>query len=278
MAATPDFSSQETGFAAGVLQALGVSASSSAYGTDINLLSAQQVQEGQWGATGSYNAAVNNNPFNLQTVPSSSKITPKGVQSDASLIFSTAQQGEQATASFIQVNDPAVAAALKASTPQAATSGFFANIGGWISHRTDPTDVAAEQAYSANVQAAYGGDLQSVNIYPTSPTPTSAAGNALAASNAQQTQGSFLDSLALIMTPQMVNSKGIITDLFGTTVGDLTNPANVWSIIVSGMIRGAIALLGLGMVGVGLFMLIPAIQEDVPALGKLTDAIGLVAA
>lgn len=271
---TPDFSSQETGFAAGVLQALGVSASSSAYGTDVNLLSAQQQQEGQWGAIGSYNAAVNNNPFNLQSVPQSSKAKSSGVQSDASLIFSTAQTGELATANFIQVNDPAVAAALKSSTPTAAQSGFFSNIGGWISHKTDSTDVAAEQAYASAVQKAYGGDLPSTSIYPVSPYPTSPAGNALAKSNAAQTQGTFLDSLGLIMTPQMVDSKGIVTDLFGTTVGDITNPVNIWNIAVSGMVRGAITLIGLALVGIGLVLIIrPLVADELPGVGKLVGAL-----
>ena len=143
------------GFSEGILAKLGVSPKASYYGTDVQLLNAEQYQEGQWTAGGNYNAQAMRNPLNLETTPSQSGVTPAGMVGPSE-VYGSWSDAVAATTSFFQVNDPKVVDALTGqdgTTPGAVADAYLSSIGGWISHATDPTDVAAEAAYGSDIRS-----------------------------------------------------------------------------------------------------------------------------
>ena len=155
-------------FAAMVLSDLGIT-KKSVVPTDVALLNAQQTAEGQWRARGAWNAAVNNNPFNIELSPSNAKSIgaplPSGVHysspSNPISEFSTPSQGASATADFISAYDPNMASALA----QGNTKAFLSpsGVGEWASK----TDVASQQAYAQAVASDYG---QTPKVSPSTST------------------------------------------------------------------------------------------------------------
>ncbi len=95
------------------------------------LVEAWQQTEGQWTASGSFNATSQHNPLNIESVPSSySGATPTKITDSAgnsTLAFGSWADGVAAAAAFTQEYQPAIARALQQNNPGA----FFAAVGGW---------------------------------------------------------------------------------------------------------------------------------------------------
>jgi len=95
--------SGSTGFSTALLEALGAPVTSA----NIAGLNAWQAAEAQWTATGSWNAAVNHNPLNIETGVNPHFAGPGPGQNPISQ-FPDWSSGVAATAAFIQENDPGI--------------------------------------------------------------------------------------------------------------------------------------------------------------------------
>jgi hypothetical protein len=129
----------------GILSGLGAPTNNTA---TQNLLMAWQQVEGQWGATGAFNAAQQNNPLNIESTPTQGYSGPAGKQicdsaGNCTLAFPTPADGLAATIAFIQQYQPAIAKALIAGDVNA----FLAAVAGW-----NP----GSPGYSNNIATAFG--------------------------------------------------------------------------------------------------------------------------
>lgn len=186
----------------------------------IGLVNAWQATEGQWSASGQFNAANMHNPLNIEsTAPGSPKGTKICDSSGAcTLSFPTWSEGLQATADFLKTYQPSIANALFSSSDP--TSKFLQVVGNW-----DPGNSSYASTVSSNIGTVVAGG-----------TGAGGTGNGSSASKS----GGWLYAYA-----QMLSAPG---GAFGSL-----NVAGDVKMIVA---RGGTFLMGFVLFGVGLLILV----------------------
>lgn len=183
----------------------------------IGLVNAWQATEGQWSASGQFNAANMHNPLNIEsTAPGSPKGTKICDSSGAcTLSFPTWAEGLQATADFLKTYQPSISNALFSSSNP--TSNFLQVVGNW-----DPGNSSYASTVSSNIGTVVAG------------------GTGKGSSAGASTSGGWLYSYA-----QMLAAPG---GLFGSL--------NVGGDIKMIVARGGTFLMGFVLFGVGLLILV----------------------
>lgn len=119
--------STPTEFSQQLLAAIGAPATQQ----NIDLMNAWQQVEAQWAASGPFNAINQRNPLNIQSVPAGYQgSAPQRLTDSAgksTLSFGSWQDGINATAAFMQQNDPRVVQALQSGN----TQQFYSSVGHW---------------------------------------------------------------------------------------------------------------------------------------------------
>lgn len=134
--------------------------------TNINLVNSWQQAEGQWGATGQFNAGSMWNPLNIETDPIGGATRITDGKGNSTLAYSSMQAGIQATVAFINTWQPNIGAALTSANPTA----FYAAVGPWDPGNPSYSSSIAHNSGGTVAQAPAGSNTTAATA-PNTPSP-----------------------------------------------------------------------------------------------------------